>query len=307
MMPRAGLLLAERYELRARIAGGGMSDVWRAWDVVEARGVAAKVLRAELTGQEAFLARLRAEARNAARVRHPGIAAVIDSGEQEGSGFLVLELVPGEPLSAILARRTRLPAAEVVPVLAQAARALGAAHDVGVVHRDVKPSNLLLTPVGNLKITDFGISRAVDQAALTAAGMVMGTAQYLSPEQARGRPATPSSDLYALGVVAFECLAGYRPFTGPSQVAIALAHVESAVPPLPDDVPPAVRDVVGGMLAKAPTDRPRTGEELAQALDRLPGGRSPRPLGTLALPESARPPVAAAAAGRPDRPTARYS
>ncbi|WP_206515642.1 serine/threonine-protein kinase [Georgenia faecalis] len=269
MRPQAGLLLMGRYQLRSRIALGGMGEVWRAWDVDAERAVAAKVLRPELAGQEAFLARLRAEARNSAGLHHPNIAALLDYGEQDGSGFLVMELVDGEPMTALLERRGTLPAAELLPVLAQVARGLHAAHAAGVVHRDVKPSNILLPPGGPVKITDFGISLAAGQPALTAAGMVMGTAQYLSPEQATGRPATPLSDLYALGIVAYEALAGRRPFTGRTEVEIAVQHVDAPVPPLPGDVPAPVRDVVARLLAKHPALRPPSGEALARELDRL--------------------------------------
>jgi serine/threonine protein kinase len=237
-----------------------------------------------------------------------------------------MELVRGEPASAVLERRGRLPSVEVVPLVAQAAHGLAAAHGVGVVHRDVKPANLLITPVGEVRITDFGISRAVDQDSLTGAGMVMGTAHYLAPERARGGTATPASDLYALGVLAYELLAGHRPFTGPTDVAIALAHVEHEPPPLPGDVPAPVRDVVTWLLAKDPDHRPPTGTAAAHALEaldaahlhrhrRVPGatarpaaagGARAATIGTLTLPE--RPaPACAVTGGGPEPTTARNS
>src|SRR5690606_22571896 len=253
---RAGHLLKERYELTSRIAVGGMGEVWRAHDRLLGRTVAAKVLREDLVDDDASLARLRAEARNASGVVHPNVAVVLDYGEQDGGGFLVMEYVPGEPLSRLLARERTLPPHRLLPVLAQCARGLQAVHDAGVVHRDVKPSNVLLTPDGTVKLTDFGISLGVDQPALTAAGMVMGTAQYLPPELAMGRPAQPAGDIYALGVIAYEALAGRRPFTGATQVDIAMAHVTTPLPPLPDGVPPPVRELVSAMLAKDPADRP---------------------------------------------------
>ena len=178
-----------------------------------------------------------------------------------------MELVDGEPLSDLLERQPVLPESRLLPVLAQTARALHAAHLAGVVHRDVKPGNILLGPGGRVKITDFGVSTAPDQAPMTATGMVMGTAQYLSPEQAVGRPATARSDLYSLGVVAYEALAGRRPFTGPSAVDIAVAHVNDPVPPLPAVVSPPVAALVMRLLAKDPADRPPSAGALARALD----------------------------------------
>ncbi|MEE6294882.1 serine/threonine-protein kinase [Georgenia wangjunii] len=267
MRPASGLVLGGRYELRERIAVGGMGEVWSAWDAPLGRMVAAKVLREEFTGSTTFLARLRSEARNAAGLSHPNIAALFDHGEQEGSGYLVMELVHGEPMSALLEREGSVPVEQLVPVLAQVARGLHAAHVGGVVHRDVKPSNILLTGSGLVKITDFGISLGQGQEPITAAGTVMGTAQYLPPEQAMGRPATPAGDIYALGVIAYEALAGRRPYTGSSQVDIAFKHVNEPLPPLPDAVPARVRAVVEQMLAKSPTDRPRSGASLARMLE----------------------------------------
>lgn len=256
MAVAAGHVLRERYELISRIAVGGMGEVWRAHDRQLDRTVAAKVLRPDLVGDTASLARLRAEARNASRVIHPNVAVVLDHGERDGTGFLVLEYVPGEPLSRLLGREGTVPAHRLLPLLAQCARGLHAVHEAGVVHRDVKPSNVLITPDGTVKLTDFGVSLGTGQPALTAAGMVMGTAQYLAPELALGRPASPACDIYALGVVAYEALVGRRPFTGRTQVDIAMAHVDTPLPPLPDAVPAAVRDLVTAMLAKDPADRP---------------------------------------------------
>src|SRR5690625_3152021 len=210
MAIRAGHLLRDRYELTSRIAVGGMGEVWRAHDRLLGRTVAAKVLRQDLVGDTASLARLRAEARNASGVVHPNVAVVLDYGERDGSGFLILEYVPGEPLSKVLGRERTLPPHRLLPLLAQCAHGLHAAHEAGVVHRDVKPSNVLITPDGTVKLTDFGISLGTGQPALTAAGMVMGTAQYLAPELALGRPASPACDIYALGVVAYESLLGRR-------------------------------------------------------------------------------------------------
>ncbi len=277
MKPAIGVALDGRYRLERKIAVGGMGEVWVAHDVALARDVAVKVLREEFAGDPGFLERFRTEARNAARLAHPNIAQPYDYGEVEGSGFIVMELVPGEPMSELLAREPVLPLDRLLPILAQTARALHAAHVAGVVHRDVKPGNILLGPSGRVKITDFGVSLASNQISLTATGMVMGTAQYLSPEQALGRPATPSSDIYSLGVVAYEALAGKRPFTGDSAVDIAVAHVNRPVPPLPHRVEPEMANLVMRMLAKDVAERPRSAASLARTFDAMvaatpPGG-----------------------------------
>lgn len=269
MIPAKGLRLGDRYDLRERIAIGGMGEVWIAWDDHLHRNVAAKVLRAEFVGESLFLDRLRAEARNAAGLSHQNIAAMYDYGEADGSGYLIMEYVPGEPLSELLAREGTLTPDQVLPILAQTARGLHAAHRAGVVHRDIKPANLLLTPDGYVKLTDFGISLGSNQAPMTAAGMVMGTAQYLPPEQAMGRPATAAGDIYGLGVVAYEVLVGRRPFTGKTQVDIAFAHVNKPVPAMPESIDARVRAVVEQMLAKDPEQRPRSAASLARSLEEL--------------------------------------
>ena len=225
MRPSAGLTFGGRYELQSRIAIGGMGEVWQATDLVIGRQVAIKILKDEYLGDPGFLERFRAEARHAALVNHEGIANVFDYGEEEGSAYLVMELVPGEALSTILEREHVLSTDKVLDIVAQTASALQAAHAAGLVHRDIKPGNLLITPDGRVKITDFGIARIADQVPLTATGQVMGTVQYLSPEQASGHPASPTTDIYSLGIVAYEALAGRRPFTGESQVAIAMAQI----------------------------------------------------------------------------------
>ena len=250
------LTIAERYALEERVAVGGMGEVWRARDVVLDRRVAVKVLKAEYAIDPRFLDRFRAEAKHAASLSHPGIASVFDYGEIGEMAFLVMEYVDGEPLSGLLARTGRLPADRTLDLVGQAALALQAAHDAGVVHRDVKPGNLLVRPDGVVKVTDFGIARVVDSAPVTQTGMVVGTAAYLSPEQAAGKPVTPASDVYSLGVVSYECLTGERPFAGDSAVAIAMAHVASPPPPLPKDTPPIVADLVNRALDKEPDRRP---------------------------------------------------
>ncbi|WP_315093099.1 serine/threonine-protein kinase [uncultured Cellulomonas sp.] len=269
MKTGAGLLLGERYRLVRQIAVGGMGEVWEGYDDALARPVAVKVLRSEFAGDRGFLERFRTEARNSASLSHPNIAQLFDYGEQEGSGFLVMELVVGEPLSDLLEREPVLPVRRLLPILAQTARALHAAHLAGVVHRDVKPGNILLGRGGRVKITDFGVSLARNQVNMTATGMVMGTAQYLSPEQAVGKPATPLSDLYSLGIIAYEALVGHRPFTGPTAVDIAVAHVNNPVPPLPSSVDKHLAALVLRLLSKEPSARPASGEELASMLDKL--------------------------------------
>lgn len=263
------MTLGGRYTLTERIAIGGMGEVWKARDKVLGRTVAVKILKEEYTGDPGFLERFRAEARHTALLNHPGVANVFDYGEEDGSAYLVMELVPGEPLSNIIERDKQLPADRILNIMAQTARALAAAHAQGLVHRDVKPGNLIITPDERVKVTDFGIARLADQVPLTATGQVMGTAQYLAPEQATGQQATPSSDMYSLGIIGYECLAGKRPFTGESQIAIALAQVNDPPPALPKDVPAPAAALIMCLLSKDPADRPETATALASAIDAI--------------------------------------
>ncbi|PRA10124.1 protein kinase [Arthrobacter sp. MYb211] len=272
MRPVTGTTLGGRYKLTDRIAIGGMGEVWKARDQVLGRLVAIKILKEEYTDNESFLTRFRVEARHTALLNHSGIAGVFDYGEEQGSAYLVMELVPGPPLSTIIERERKLDVDRTLSLIAQTARALAAAHEHGLVHRDVKPGNILVMPTGVVKITDFGIARLADQVPLTATGQVMGTAQYLAPEQATGQIATGSSDIYALGVIGYECLAGRRPFTGESQIAIALAQVNDAPPALPDSLPAPVRQLIMSMLAKNPADRPANANALADAAEALRKG-----------------------------------
>jgi serine/threonine protein kinase len=269
-------LLAGRYRLTDRIAAGGMGEVWRAEDSLLNRAVAVKLLPTGRAGDEAFLARFRAEARFAASLSHAGIARVYDYGESSefGGAYLVMELVNGEPLSAILARAGALSPDATLDIISQSARALDVAHQSGIVHRDIKPGNLLVAAGGTTKITDFGIATAVAAAQashLTETGMVMGTAMYVSPEQATGAKVTDSSDIYSLGVVAYECLAGRPPFTASEPLAIAFAHKHEPVPALPPDVPQPVSDLVYHMLAKTPEERPASMRAVADRADVLRG------------------------------------
>lgn len=269
MRPSVDVTLGGRYTLTERIAIGGMGEVWKARDKVLGRTVAVKILKEEYTGDPGFLERFRAEARHTALLNHPGVANVFDYGEEDGSAYLIMELVPGEPLSNIIERDKQLPADRILNIMAQTARALAAAHAQGLVHRDVKPGNLIITPDERVKVTDFGIARLADQVPLTATGQVMGTAQYLAPEQATGQQATQSSDMYSLGIIGYECLAGRRPFTGESQIAIALAQVNDPPPPLSQDVPAPAAALIMCLLSKDPADRPENATALASAIDAI--------------------------------------
>jgi serine/threonine-protein kinase len=269
--------LAGRYRLCRWLAVGGMGQVWQAVDKVLDRPVAVKLLRDEHAGDRSRISRLREEAHHAATVSHPGIASVFDYGEAttaDGAkpiAFLVMELVDGEPLSALLAREGRLGLGRSLDILGQAGLALGAAHRAGLVHRDIKPANLLVRPDGMVKVIDFGVAQALGPRACDQRDGLFGTAGYLSPEQATGQPVTPASDVYALGVVAYECLAGRRPFTGDHPLAVALAHLLQAPPPLPDDVPAAVRALVARAMAKDPRRRPADASMFGRRLLALRG------------------------------------
>ena len=276
--------LGDRYQLQQRIAIGGMGEVWRASDSLLGRTVAVKVLKPEYAADPHFLERFRNEARHTASLSHPGIANVFDYGEVGDKAYLVMEFVDGEPLSTVLARDGRLTPASTLDIVGQAALALQAAHDAGVIHRDVKPGNILIRPDGVVKVTDFGIARVVDAAPVTQTGMVVGTAAYLSPEQASGRSTTAASDIYSLGVVAYECLTGDRPFHADSAVGVAMAHATATPPPLPKDVPPLVGDFVMRAMEKDPARRHpsagdfgRTALALATQLHENPTGAGQAP------------------------------
>ncbi|GIF77452.1 serine/threonine-protein kinase [Asanoa siamensis] len=250
-----GVMLGGRYRLDERIAGGGMGDVWRATDEVLGRTVAVKILLPALLDEPGFAERFRGEARTMATINHPGVVDVYDYGSDQQIAFLVMEYVEGDALSRTLSRVGRLTPARTMALVAQAADALQAAHEKGIVHRDVKPGNLLVRPNGTLVLTDFGIARSAIVGQLTAAGSVLGTASYISPEQASGDVATPSSDVYALGVVAYQCLSGRRPFEGGNPLEIAMKHVRETARPLPADIPPAIRSIVERAMAKDPGAR----------------------------------------------------
>ncbi|QGN46087.1 protein kinase domain-containing protein [Micromonospora sp. WMMD558] len=317
-----GVKLGNRYRLDERIASGGMGDVWRGTDQVLGRTVAVKSLLPALLDDPDFAERFRGEARTMATINHPGVVDVYDFGSDQQIAFLVMEYVEGDALSATLSRVGRLTPARTMALVAQAADALHAAHVKGIVHRDVKPGNLLVRPNGTLVLTDFGIARSDLVAQLTAAGSVLGTASYISPEQAIGGVATPASDVYALGVVAYQCLAGRRPFEGDNPLEIAMRHVQETARPLPADIPPQVRTVVERAMAKDPAARWPSAAALAGVARQLkvqlsqaarasgranpvspaspaPGRAQVPPPATARPPVAHRPPAAASPAPRP--------
>ncbi|MEV0270073.1 serine/threonine-protein kinase [Hamadaea sp. NPDC050747] len=260
-----------------KLASGGMSDVWVATDEVLARQVAVKVIVPRLLAQPGFGERFAAEARTLAALHHPGIVAVYDYGEADTPdgriAYLVMELVPGQPLSHRLDGGRALDPAETMRIVAQAAEALEAAHRAGVVHRDVKPANLLLTEEGDVVVVDFGVASSAGSAELTQPGTVLGTAAYMAPEQATRKPLTGAADVYALGAVAYHCLTGHLPFSGPDAVSVALSQVRDQPPPLPEAIPVSVRQVVERAMEKDPAARYATAAELAAAAQaaRKPG------------------------------------
>jgi eukaryotic-like serine/threonine-protein kinase len=304
-------LLGDRYELLVPLASGGMGRVWRARDVLLERPVAVKVLRNEFTADATFRARFRAEATHTAALHHPHIASVFDYGEVRADGenlaYLVMELVEGETLADLLERKGRLDPARTLDLLRQTSSALAAAHAAGLVHRDIKPGNLLVRDDGVVKITDFGIAWSASSVPLTGTGQVMGTANYLSPEQAAGGPATPASDVYALGAVAYECLTGRRAFDGESSVQVALKQIHEEPAPLPPDIPAGVRRLVERAMVKDPAERYPDGAAFRAAVDATAdtGATAPIPpagrTGTAVLPLPAAPAAAPAATAAPSR------
>ncbi len=280
MSPRVGVTLSGRYRLQRLIATGGMGQVWEAVDSRLGRRVAVKVLKAEYSSDPEFVERFRSEARTVAMLNHPGIAGVHDYGETDIDGegrtaYLVMELVNGEPLNSVLKRTGRLSLRHALDMLEQTGRALQVAHNAGLVHRDVKPGNILITPTGQVKLTDFGIAKAVDAAPVTQTGMVMGTAQYIAPEQALGHDATAASDVYALGVVGYEAVSGKRPFVGDGALTVAMKHIKETPAPLPADLPPNVRELIEITLVKSPGMRYRNGGAFADAVAAVRAGRRP--------------------------------
>jgi eukaryotic-like serine/threonine-protein kinase len=271
-MAIAGVVLGGRYDLEERIGRGGYGEVWRAHDGVLSRPVAVKLLYPGLAGQPWALARFQAEARHAGSLSHQNIARVYDYGESadEASPYLIMELIDGPSLSDVLSSGP-LDVARSMDIVAQAAAGLQAAHSTGLVHRDIKPANLLLDSGGTVKITDFGIAHAIGSAPVTVTGELLGTSAYLAPELVAGMRATSASDLYALGIAAYECLTGTAPFQG-TQLEIALAHDHRPLPPLPPSVPPDVAAFVIQLTAKDPAERPGSATDVALRASRLRDG-----------------------------------
>jgi serine/threonine-protein kinase len=230
MSTLVGMELSGRYRLDAQIGAGGMSTVYRAFDAVLERRVAVKLMHREIAGDSDQLERFRREARAVAQLSHPHIVGVIDQGEDAGRPYIVFEYVEGETLKDRIRRCDRLPVDESVAYAIEISRALGAAHARNIVHRDIKPQNVLIDEEGSAKVTDFGIARTLDDHGLTADGRVLGTTDYVSPEQALGRDVTGQSDIYSLGVVLYEMLTGDVPFHGENQVSVAMKHVREALP-----------------------------------------------------------------------------
>jgi eukaryotic-like serine/threonine-protein kinase len=265
-----GELIAERYELEELVGAGGMSSVYRAHDVVLERHVALKVMHEQLTTDGDHVERFRREARLAAQLSHPNIVTVIDRGEQEGRQFIVFEYVEGENLKSLIVREAPLSEREAVELALQIADGLAFAHAHGLVHRDVKPQNVLLTEDGRAKVTDFGIARSiVVQRGLTQTGTVMGTSDYISPEQARGGPVDACTDIYSLGAVLYELLSCEVPFPGDNFVTVAMRHLNEPAPSvrvLRPDVSPRLDAAIRRAMAKDPDDRFPTMEAFATEL-----------------------------------------
>jgi serine/threonine-protein kinase len=262
-------ILNNRYELQQKIGEGGMARVYRGRDMRLNRQVAVKVLHSHYAADTGFLQRFHHEAQAAANLRHPNIVDVYDVGQDGDIHYIVMEYVPGSDLKALLMRNGSLPVEQAVPIAEAVASGLEAAHRVGMIHRDVKPQNVIVGEAGQVKITDFGIAKSKLSTALTETGVTFGTADYISPEQARGQAASPQSDIYSLGVTLYEMLTGRLPFTGDSSIAVAMQHV-SAEPPPPrmynPRIPAQLEALVLRALAKDPADRPASAREFARLL-----------------------------------------
>lgn len=287
-------LIGDDYQLQWIIGHGGMSTVWLADDVRGDREVAIKVLRPEFSDNTEFLSRFRNEAQSAESINSENVVATYDYRELEDNGrtfcFMALEYVRGESLADLLAREGVLPETLALDVMEQAAHGLAVIHRMGLVHRDIKPGNLMITQNGQVKITDFGIAKAAAAVPLTRTGMVVGTAQYVSPEQAQGLDVTPASDVYSLGVVGYEMLAGKRPFSGDSSVSVALAHISQAPEPLSTSISAPARELIGISLRKDPTTRFADGNEFTNAVSAVRNGqRPPQPKSAALAPMAAEP------------------
>jgi len=294
-----GVMLAGRYRLEERIAAGGMGEVWRATDTLLQRVVAVKLLRDSLSEDPIVAERFRREALLAAQISHPNMAGVFDYVQEHDQPGIVMEFVDGETLADRLAREDKLPVGDAVRVTSALLAALQSAHDAGIVHRDVKPGNVMLSSNGDVKVTDFGIARATSDHTLTETGTVIGTAHYLAPEQVSGAQATPSSDLYSAGAILYEMLGGRKPFEAATPIAVAMKRLTEdppAIRTLRKDVPEAVAVVVHRALARDPSDRFVSAADMRTALDEayadvqpatLPQRMDPTPTMVLPVEEAA--------------------
>lgn len=273
-------LIGEDYALQHVIGHGGMSTVWLATDTRTDEEVAVKVLRPEFADNAEFLSRFRNEAQASEGIDSPNVVRTFDYRElPDPSGntfcFIAMEYVRGETLAERLLKETSISEAETLDILEQAANGLAIIHSMGMVHRDMKPGNLLIAEDGTVKIADFGIAKAAEAVPLTRTGMVVGTAQYVSPEQAQGKQVTAATDVYSLGVVGYEMLAGRRPFAGDSSVSVAIAHINKQPRPLPREISQPTRDLIGVSLRKDPERRYQDGTALARAIATVRSGKRP--------------------------------
>jgi serine/threonine-protein kinase len=297
-------ILNNRYELEQKIGEGGMARVYRGRDLRLNRRIAVKVLHSHYASDPGFLQRFHHEAQAAANLRHSNIVDVYDVGLDGEIHYIVMEYVDGSDLKALLARGGPLPVEQAVAIAEAVAQGLSAAHRVGLVHRDIKPQNIIVGPVGQVKITDFGIAKSALSTAMTETGVTFGTADYISPEQARGQPATPRSDIYSLGVTLYEMLTGRLPFSGESSIAVAMQHVGEEPPPprmFNPRIPPALEALVLRAMSKDPNDRPATTQELARL---LAGWRDVGEQATMVRPVAPRPAPPREGGGQP-RPAPR--
>lgn len=304
-------LIGPDYRLQWIVGHGGMSTVWLADDVVNDREVALKVLRPEFSDNAEFLTRFRHEAQAAENIHSDHVVTTHDYREvADPAGhtfcFIVLEYIRGESLADMLEREGTLPEELALDVMEQAAHGLSVIHKMGLVHRDIKPGNMLVTANGILKITDFGIAKAAASVPLTRTGMVVGTAQYVSPEQAQGHQVTPASDIYSLGVVGYEMLSGRRPFSGDSSVSVAIAHINEAPPQMSTSISAQARELIGIALRKDPARRFADGNELALAVSAVRLGQrppQPRTEAVQAVAVAPSPSASTAMLGKVARPT----
>jgi serine/threonine-protein kinase len=290
-MAESSPVLEGRYELHDRIGGGGMGEVWRATDRLLGRTVAVKVILQALVDEPTFLRRFYAEAKAMAKVHHPGVVTIHDFKGDAGGAYLVMEYVEGEPLSRLLHRAGRLSPSAVMSVVRQSGAALQLVHTQGIVHRDIKPSNMLIRPDGQVVLADFGVAMGTG---ITNSDLLLGTPSYISPEQVTGAPASARSDIYSLGVVAYQCLAGRLPFVADNPIATATMRIRHTPPPLPGDVPPRVAAVVERAMALDPGERWSSAGDFAGAAQRaMPGPKFEDPTVVLIrdTPLRAKPPA----------------